>query len=44
MTDEELDALVIEVRRQWGDRFPVPGRDETASERERRELDRKSVV
>lgn len=44
MTDEELDALVIEVRRQWGDRFPVPGRDETSSERERRELATRDVL
>ncbi|MEQ1702044.1 MAG: ATPase, T2SS/T4P/T4SS family [Ilumatobacteraceae bacterium] len=37
MTDEELDVLVAEVRRQFGDRFPVPGRDETAAERDLRE-------
>ena len=37
MTDDELDQLAVEVRRQWGDRFPVPGRDESASERDLRE-------
>lgn len=37
MTDDELDVLVAEVRRQFGDRFPVPGRDETAAERDLRE-------
>jgi Flp pilus assembly CpaF family ATPase len=37
MTDEELDQVVAEVRRQWGDRLPVPGRDESAMERELRE-------
>lgn len=37
MTDEELDLLVADVRRQWGDRLPVPGRDESPSERELRE-------
>lgn len=37
MTDDELDLLVIDLRRQWGDRLPVPGRDETASERDLRE-------
>ena len=37
MTDDELDVLVVEVRRQWGDRFPVPGRDEVPAERDLRE-------
>ena len=37
MTDDELDVLVAEVRRQFGDRFPVPDRDETAAERDLRE-------
>lgn len=37
ITDDEFDQLAADVRRQWGDRFPVPGRDETAAERERRE-------
>ena len=31
MTDEELDQLAVDVRRQWGDRFPVPSRDESPS-------------
>ena len=37
MTDEELDALVADLRRQFGDRLPVPGRDETPAERDLRE-------
>ncbi len=37
LTDEELDLLVVDLRRQWGDRLPVPGRDETARERDLRE-------
>ena len=37
MTDEELDQLVIDLRRQWGDRLPVPARDETTAERDLRE-------
>lgn len=37
MSDEELDQLVAEIRRQWGDRLPVPVRDESADERDLRE-------
>jgi Flp pilus assembly CpaF family ATPase len=37
MTDDELDALAAEVRRGFGDRFPIPGRDETAADRDLRE-------
>ena len=38
MTNEDsLDQLVIDVRRQWGDRLPLPGRDETVAERDQRE-------
>ncbi len=37
MTDDELDLLVADVRRQWGDRFPVPTRDESPAERDLRE-------
>ena len=37
MTDDELDQLAVDVRRQWGERFPVPGRDESATERDLRE-------
>ena len=37
MTDDEMDSLVIEIRRQWGDRLPVPDRDEIPSERDLRE-------
>lgn len=44
MTDEELDQLVIEVRRTYGDRLPVPGRDESATERERREAHTREVL
>ncbi|MEQ1874737.1 MAG: ATPase, T2SS/T4P/T4SS family [Ilumatobacteraceae bacterium] len=44
MTDEELDVLVVEVRRQWGDRFPVPSRDESAVERDLREQITRDVI
>jgi pilus assembly protein CpaF len=37
MADDDLDLVVADVRRQWGDRLPVPVRDETASERDERE-------
>ncbi|MDO8390423.1 MAG: ATPase, T2SS/T4P/T4SS family [Actinomycetota bacterium] len=37
MIDDELDQLAVDVRRQWGDRFPVPSRDESATERDLRE-------
>ena len=37
MTDEELDQLVVDVRRQFGDRFPLPTRDESSAERDLRE-------
>jgi Flp pilus assembly CpaF family ATPase len=37
MNEEELDVLVADIRRQRGDRFPVPGADETAAERDVRE-------
>ena len=37
MNEEELDQLVADVRRQWGDRLPVPVADETPAERELRE-------
>ncbi len=37
MTDDELDLLAADVRRTFGDRFPVPARDETAADRELRE-------
>lgn len=37
MTDDELDPIVADLRRQWGDRLPVPGRDETPGERDLRE-------
>jgi Flp pilus assembly CpaF family ATPase len=37
MNEEELDLLVAEVRRQWGDRLPVPGHGESPAERELRE-------
>ncbi len=36
-TDDELEALAGEVRRAFGDRLPVPRRDETAADRELRE-------
>lgn len=44
MSDEELDQLVIDVRRQWGDRFPVPERDETPAERDHRETRTRDVL
>lgn len=44
MTDEELDLLAVEVRRQWGDRFPVPARDESAAERDARECATRDVL
>ncbi len=44
MTDEELDQLVADVRRQWGDRLPVPSRDETPGERDRREQSTRDVL
>ena len=44
MTDEELDVLVVDVRRQWGDRFPVPGRGESAVERDLREQITRDVI
>ncbi len=37
MTDDELDVVVADLRRQWGDRLPVPVRDESAAERDLRE-------
>jgi len=37
VTDDDLDQLVVDVRRQFGDRFQVPSRDETPSERDLRE-------
>lgn len=37
MNDDLLEQLVIDVRRQWGDRLPVPDRDESAVERDLRE-------
>lgn len=37
MSDDELDALAAEVRRTFGDRFPVPNRDETSADRDLRE-------
>ncbi len=44
MNDEELDVLVVDVRRQWGERFPVPSRDETAVERDLREQITRDVI
>jgi|CXWL01.1.fsa_nt_gi Flp pilus assembly CpaF family ATPase len=37
MTDDDLEQLAGEVRRGYGDRFPLPQRDETAADRELRE-------
>lgn len=44
MTDDELDLLAVDIRRQWGDRFPVPGRDESAAERDQREALTRDVL
>lgn len=44
MTDEELDQLGTELRRSFGDRFPVPERDETAADRDRREATTRAVL
>ncbi|MBI4882428.1 MAG: CpaF family protein [Actinobacteria bacterium] len=44
MTDDELDVLVIEVRRQWGERFPIPGREESTVERDLREELTRDVI
>ena len=44
MTDEELDVLVVDVRRQWGERFPVPNRDESSIERDLREQITRDVI
>jgi pilus assembly protein CpaF len=37
MNEEEFDDLVVQVRRQFGDRLPVPGREETSDEVDARE-------
>ena len=44
MTDDELDLLAADIRRQWGDRFPVPGRDENSAERDQREVVTRDVL
>lgn len=44
MSDDELDLLAVDIRRQWGDRFPVPGRDESAVERDQRETLTRDVL
>jgi pilus assembly protein CpaF len=36
-TDDELEQLAGELRRTYGDRFPLPRRDETPADRELRE-------
>ena len=37
MTDDELETLAGEVRRTYGERLPIPDRDESAADRELRE-------
>ena len=44
MNDEDLDRLAADIRREWGDRFPLPTRDETALEREQREVATRDVL
>ena len=40
----ELDQLVVDLRRQWGDRLPVPRRDESAAERDEREAETRNLL
>ena len=44
MTDEELDQLAADLRRQWGDRLPAPSRDESSAARESREAATREVL
>lgn len=44
MNDEDRDRLAADIRREWGDRFPLPTRDETALEREQREVATRDVL
>lgn len=41
---DELDLLAVELRRQWGDRLPVPRRDESAAERDAREVETRDLL
>lgn len=36
VSDEELDALTVQLRREWGSELPVPVRNETGEERQER--------
>jgi len=42
--DDELEVVAAEVRRTYGDRFPLPRRDESAAERELREEMTRDVI
>jgi Flp pilus assembly CpaF family ATPase len=44
VNEEEFDLLVADIRRQWGDRFPVPVRDENPTDREQRERSTREVL
>ncbi len=44
MNDDEFNTLVVDVRRQWGDRFPVPTRGESSAERDLREEITRDVI
>lgn len=41
---DDIDQLVLETRRQWGERLPVPARDESVAERELRERATRDVL
>ena len=41
---DDLDQLVVDLRRQWGDRLPVPRRDESAAERDEREAETRNLL
>jgi len=41
---DDIDQLVLDTRRQWGDRFPLPSRDESAAERDLRERATRDVL
>ena len=41
---DDIDQLVLDTRRQWGDRLPLPTRDESAAERDLRERATRDVL
>jgi pilus assembly protein CpaF len=44
VNDDELEQLVLDIRRQWGDRLPIGERDEGAAGREAREATTREVL